>query len=308
MNKPLKLTVLAAALAAGCSTVSPVANQRLEEARASYQRAAADPLVQLHAQPELQRAANALAEAGRAAKDGSSELVEQNAYIADRSARTALSTAQGRQAQLDLVAAHEERSRRLLQAERARAEQAEAERARAEQARLEAEARASLLGEEKAKHAEFAAAISGLESTDVRARQTERGWVLTVNNDLLFESGTALHNGADRTLDRLAQFLRKHPERSIAIEGFTDSMGSAAAAERLSERRAEAVKFALVQRGVESHRIDARGMGQNFPVASNDSEAGRQQNRRIEVVIRSAGAPGDKADAGATTPEAPKKQ
>ena len=81
------------------------------------------------------------------------------------------------------------------------------------------------------------------------------------------------------------------------------------AAERLSARRAEAVKFALVQRGVEPQRIDARGMGPNFPVASNDSEAGRQQNRRVEVVIiRSAGAAGDKAGAGATAPEAPKKQ
>lgn len=284
MNKPLKLTVLAAALAAGCSTVSPVANQRLEEARAIYQRAAADPLVQRHAQPELQRAANALAEAGRAAKDGSSELVEQNAYIADRSARTALSTAQGRQAQLDLVAAHEERSRRLLQEERARAEQAEAQRARAEQARLEAEARASLLGEEKAKHAEFAAAISGLESTGVRARQTERGWVLTANDDLLFESGTTLRAGSERTLDSVAQFLRKYPDRSIAIEGFTDRPEDAN--ERLSERRAQAVKFALVQRGVEPYRIDARGMGAKFPIASNESEAGRQQNRRVEVVIQ----------------------
>jgi outer membrane protein OmpA-like peptidoglycan-associated protein len=277
MNKPLKLTVLAAALAAGCSTVSPVANQRLEEARASYQRAAADPLVQRHAQPELQRAANALAEAGRAAKDGSSELVAHNAYIADRSARTALSTAQGRQAQLDLVAAHEERSRRLLQAERARAEQAE-------KARLEAEARASLLGEEKAKHAEFAAAVRGLESTGVRARQTERGWVLTANDDLLFESGTTLRAGSERTLDSVAQFLRKYPDRSIAIEGFTDRPEDAN--ERLSERRAQAVKFALVQRGVEPYRIDARGMGAKFPVASNESEAGRQQNRRVEVVIQ----------------------
>jgi outer membrane protein OmpA-like peptidoglycan-associated protein len=308
MNKPLKLTVLAAALAAGCSSVSPVANQRLEEARASYQRAAADPLVQRHAQPELQRAANALAEAGRAAKDGSSELVEQNAYIADRSARTALSTAQGRQAQLDLVAAHEERSRRLLQAERARAEQAE-------KARQEAEARATQLADAKAKQdretaaaEELAAEVRRLESAGVRARQTERGWVLTANDDLLFESGTTLRAGAERTLDTLAQFLRKHPERSIAIEGFTDGTGSVQAAERLSARRAEAVKFALVQRGVEPQRIDARGMGPNFPVASNDSEAGRQQNRRIEVVIRSAGAAGDKAGAGATAPEAPKKQ
>jgi outer membrane protein OmpA-like peptidoglycan-associated protein len=275
MNGHIKLTLLATALAAGCGTVSPVANQRLEEARASYQRAAADPLVQRHAQAELQRAAHTLAEAERA---GSSELVEHNAYIAERSARTALSSAQARRAQVDLVAAHEERSRRLLQAERARAEQAE-------KARLEAEARASLLEEEKAKHAEFAAQIRGLESTGVRARQTERGWVLTANDDVLFESGTTLRPQAVRTLKGIARFVRKHPGRSIEVEGFTDSMGPQDANERLSERRAQAVKFALVQHGVEPYRIDARGMGANFPLASNESEAGRQQNRRVEVVI-----------------------
>ena len=275
MNRKLKLSLLAAALGAGCATVSPEANQRLEEARASYQRAAADPLVQRHAQAELERAARALAEARQG---GSSELVEHNAYIADRWARTALTSAQGRQAQIDLVAAHEERSRRLLQAERARAEQAE-------KARLQAEARASLIEEEKAKHAEFAAQIRGLESTGVRARQTERGWVLTANEDLLFESGTALRPEAQRTLEGIAQFLREHPDRSIEIAGFTDSLGPQDANERLSERRAQAVKFALVPRGVEPYRIEARGMGANFPLASNETEFGRQQNRRVEVVI-----------------------
>jgi outer membrane protein OmpA-like peptidoglycan-associated protein len=286
MNSAFKLTVLIAVLAgAGCAS-SPVANQRLEEARAAHRAAAADSLVQRHAQPELQQAANALADAERAAKDRSSELVEHHAYIAERSARTALRAAQARQAQIDLVAAHDERSKRLLEAERARAEQAE-------KARQEAEARAKLLAEEKAKHdregaaaAELAAGIKSLESTGARARQTERGWVLMLNDDLLFESGTTLRAGSEQTLDGLAQLLRKYPERDVAIEGFTDSTGPADAAERRSERRAEAVKFALVQRGVEAHRIGARGMGPSSPVAPNDSETGRQLNRRVEVVIR----------------------
>jgi outer membrane protein OmpA-like peptidoglycan-associated protein len=279
MSKPVEFTVLAAALAvAGCA-INPAANQRLAEARASYQIAAADPLVQRHAQPELQQAANALAEAERAAKDDSSELVEHNAYIAERSARTALTAAQGRQAQIDLIAAQEERSKRLLQAERARAEQAE-------KARQEAEAQARILAEERARLEADALEMRRLESAGMHARQTERGWVIGASDDLLFESGTTLRPEADRALDTLAEFLRKHPDRSITVEGFTDSTGPADAAERRSQRNAEAVKFALVQRGVEAYRIDARGMGPNSPIASNDTESGRQQNRRVEVVVR----------------------
>jgi hypothetical protein len=87
MNTPWKFTVLAAVLAAGCAAVSPAANERLEQARASYRSAADDPQVQRYAAPELQNAANALKEAERLAREGSySELVEHNAYLAERRA------------------------------------------------------------------------------------------------------------------------------------------------------------------------------------------------------------------------------
>lgn len=72
------------------------------------------------------------------------------------------------------------------------------------------------------------------ELADVRAKQTERGWVLTLKNELLFDSGGAtLKPGAQRALDNLAQFLRKYPDRDIAIEGFTDSTGSKDTNQRL---------------------------------------------------------------------------
>ena len=295
MSTPWKLTVLAAALAAGCAAVSPAANERLEQARASYRSAAADPQVQRHAAPELQNAANALKEAERLAKEGGySELVEHNAYVAERRARTALRTAQARQAEADLLAAREERRR--AQAE-ARERDAAAARAQAQQAEIErqqAEARVKLVEEESARQqlqkaaaAQFAADVNRLEAqaAGVRARQTERGWVLTVGDALLFERGTMLQPGAEQTLDELAQFLKKYRDRNVSIEGFTDASGQKEANERLSERRAEAVKFALVQRGVEPHRIDARGYGASSPVSSNDSESGRQLNRRLEIVI-----------------------
>jgi len=77
------------------------------------------------------------------------------------------------------------------------------------------------------------------------------------------------------------------PERTVQIEGYTDSTGSDALNQSLSERRAEAVRVALIDRGIDMRRIAARGFGKSNPVANNDTAAGRQQNRRVEVVISS---------------------
>jgi outer membrane protein OmpA-like peptidoglycan-associated protein len=110
--------------------------------------------------------------------------------------------------------------------------------------------------------------------------------VLTLGGDVLFDVGEAnLKPGAKRAIDNLAQFMQQHPQRNVAIEGFTDSTGSEQYNEILSERRAQAVKDALVARGIAPNRISARGYGEAFPVATNDTPAGRQLNRRVEVAI-----------------------
>jgi outer membrane protein OmpA-like peptidoglycan-associated protein len=287
------LSLLALVFASSCA-VSPQANRQLEEARAAYRLAAADPQVELRAQPELQSAANALSEAERLAQEGgASELIEHNAYLAERRARIAQRAAEARKAEADIAAVAEERRRSRLESEAAMARQ---QARQAEMARYEAEARAKALEQERLRKeqqqstaaAELAAEVKRLEVelADVRAKQTERGWVLTLKNELLFDSAAAtLKPGAHRALDNLAQFLRKYPDRDIAIEGFTDSTGSKEVNQRLSERRAAAVKDALVLRGIEARRIDARGYGPAFPIASNESESGRQLNRRVEIVI-----------------------
>jgi outer membrane protein OmpA-like peptidoglycan-associated protein len=281
MKTPLKLSLMAAVLAAGgCATLGPEAERQLEEARASYRFASDDPHVQRYAAAELASASTALREAERlAAEGGSPELVEHNAYLAERRSRTALGSAQIRQAEADIALAREERRRTQLEAREREA----------------AAARAQLLARERVEKekvsvaaSELAAEVKRLETelADVRAKQTDRGWILTLKNELLFDSGGAtLKSGAQRALDNLAQFLRKHPERDIAIEGFTDSIGSPDSNQRLSERRAQAVKDALTGRGIESRRIDARGYGPSFPVASNATETGRQLNRRVEIVV-----------------------
>ena len=79
--------------------------------------------------------------------------------------------------------------------------------------------------------------------------------------------------------------MREHPDRTLAVEGFTDSVGSSLVNEELSRRRAEAVRAALMDAGIDGSRILARGYGDIYPVATNDSPEGRQRNRRVEIVI-----------------------
>jgi outer membrane protein OmpA-like peptidoglycan-associated protein len=123
------------------------------------------------------------------------------------------------------------------------------------------------------------------EIDELKAKPTDRGLVLTLG-DVLFDTGkAALNSGAARKLDQLAQFLTEHPDRRVEIDGFTDSVGADAFNQSLSERRADAVRFALQSRGIAAARISSQGFGKEFPVASNAESSGRQLNRRVEVVI-----------------------
>ncbi|HYJ41949.1 MAG TPA: OmpA family protein [Steroidobacteraceae bacterium] len=122
----------------------------------------------------------------------------------------------------------------------------------------------------------------------LQARPTDRGLVLTLGDTLFATGKSEIKSGATVNLDRLTAFMNEYPQRTAAIEGYTDSMGSEDMNQSLSQRRADAVKGYLVGRGVNSARLSSSGRGENSPVADNESAAGRQQNRRVEVVISPA--------------------
>ncbi len=108
--------------------------------------------------------------------------------------------------------------------------------------------------------------------------------------DVLFATGRAtLMPGGLQTVDRLANFLQKYPDRNVLIEGHTDSVGRAEYNMGLSQRRADAVRKALMDRGIGAERITTKGYGESYPVASNKTAAGRQENRRVEVVVLNPG-------------------
>jgi outer membrane protein OmpA-like peptidoglycan-associated protein len=239
---------------------------------------------------ELRNAQTALTQAEGALKAGEDKAaVDHFAYLARQ--RAAGEIARAEQA-VTLVGHNRARILMAARSSEAAAGTASALKARdqTEQARAQAEARMEA-DKQLAAAAEAARARAAKlqqELTDLQAKQTARGMVLTLG-DVLFDTGRAeLKAGAFSTADRLATFLRQNPERTVAIEGHTDSVGSDSFNQSLSERRAQAVRVALTSRGIDSGRVTAAGMGEAKPVANNATAEGRQRNRRMEVVISNA--------------------
>jgi len=150
----------------------------------------------------------------------------------------------------------------------------------------------ALDAQSQANSANLAAADSQLQAEQLQqriaalqARPTARGLVVTLGNVLFSTGGSALNEGGSDSLNRLVVFLDQYPERTASIEGYTDSTGNAENNQALSRRRADAVMSYLIGQGVRSDRLTASGRGDSSPVASNDSASGRQQNRRVEVII-----------------------
>jgi outer membrane protein OmpA-like peptidoglycan-associated protein len=176
-----------------------------------------------------------------------------------------------------------EAARRAQEAEQARI-QAEARAREAERARREAAAKAEAAERAKAEIDELLIQLS-----DLKAMQTERGIVLTIGDVLFAFDKATLSPEAFRNVDKLVDFLQKHTNRSVLIEGHTDSVGTDEYNLNLSEKRADAVKNALVAKGVGEERITPKGYGKKYPVASNNTPEGRQLNRRVEVVVLNEG-------------------
>ncbi|MDH4396506.1 MAG: OmpA family protein [Limnobacter sp.] len=119
----------------------------------------------------------------------------------------------------------------------------------------------------------------------LKAKPGPKGMVVTLG-DVLFKSGQAtLQDGLDGNLSKLYDFMVNNPQAKLLIVGHTDSQGMAQSNYALSEMRANAVMAYLQNRGIASDRMTANGMGESSPISSNESSAGRQQNRRVEVII-----------------------
>ena len=141
-------------------------------------------------------------------------------------------------------------------------------------------------------------------------RETSRGIVISLS-DILFDVNRAtLKPGAESNVRRIAAILQQYPDRKIAVEGHTDATGSDAYNQTLSEQRAASVRAALIAGGVPEDQISSVGFGKTQPVATNDTPAGRQQNRRVEIIVLGAGTLADVVPppAGGTPPPPPPRR
>jgi outer membrane protein OmpA-like peptidoglycan-associated protein len=266
--------------------------QRENDAR---DRARAEGERRLQAEQQRQEAdqQRQQAEQQRLLADQQRQLAEQQRLLADQ---------QRQQAEQDKVAADAARAaaeaaaeRDRLDAERQRADadrvRAEAERARldAESARAAAEAQAqqarSVAEQSEREKAQLRDQLRAQLDTILETRETARGLVVNVS-DVLFDFDSAnLKPGAREKVARIAGILQSHPDLKIQVEGHTDSVGSDDYNLRLSDRRAESVRSGLVQQGIARDAVGTTGFGESKPVATNGTAAGRQQNRRVEIVV-----------------------
>lgn len=287
-----RLATLSLVTALAACSQPPERIETLEQARTAVQAIEQEPLARDVAQTRYEAARSALSRAEQAYDENEdTEIIEHEAYTALRNAQIVQAQVDERRSRDELENSEAERNRVLLEArerEAARASELAAERGQALAAReqeLELTARQAEQAEQRAQQLAEQAQSLEQQLTELEAEQTERGWVLTLS-DVLFDFDRAeLNPGAATTIDRLARFLEENPDRKIAIEGHTDSSGSAAYNRELSRQRAEAVRQALVERGIASNRIEVRALGEEFPVATNDTDAGRQLNRRVEIVL-----------------------
>jgi outer membrane protein OmpA-like peptidoglycan-associated protein len=266
---------------AGCATVTPT---ELIDARYAYQQASNGPAQQL-TPAELHKAQEALNLAEESfKKDPKSYKTKDLAYVALRKAElaAALGVMAADKASKDKANADFLKKQTEI-VKQGKEDLIESEK-QGKQALMDSElqSKQALLDSEK-RTSDALAALAAIAAV----KEEERGVVVTLSGGVLFKSAqSTLLPSAQVKLDQVATALLEiTPTRDLIVEGHTDSCGSESYNQGLSQRRADAVRDYLVQKGYPADRIQTRGMGEGSPIASNTSPEGRANNRRVEIVV-----------------------
>ncbi len=267
------------------------ATETAEEARVMAVKQKAEEEAQAAAAArEAKARADAAAEAQRRADAEAARAQAEQARLQAEQARAEAQKAQAEAERMkqEALAAAQEASRQKEEAEKAKAEavaqqqalaaetvQARADAAKSENLRLQAEHEKQDLRERL---------LQQLNSI-LATRDSARGLVANMS-DVLFRSGSfELAPGARERLAKVSGIILAYPSLHVSVEGHTDSIGSDDYNQNLSEQRAQAVRDYFVQQGISSSTIEFHGFGKTSPIASNDTPDGRQQNRRVELVL-----------------------
>ena len=265
----------------GCSSTA-VNNELVSSAEQHFNQTAGPNSVREYAPLKYEQAKESLQKLKSAAEsDADESRLEHLAYMSRKHSEIALQQAKLKKAEKSIQQAEVNRKDLLLAL---KSEDLEQTKQRADQLASEKQQAQSQLEQMKAKNNQMAQLLN-----ELKAKETERGLVLTLDS-ILFELNKAtLKSGSERSVDKLAEFLKSYPDRNLLVEGFTDSTGKESYNQQLSRDRAEAIQSELIAKGVSPERIEIKGYGEQFPVATNETRAGRQMNRRVEVIVANKG-------------------
>ncbi|WP_426176374.1 OmpA family protein [Massilia sp. TWR1-2-2] len=301
--KFFKATILASAVMLAACSSTPTTTNMLDQARNEFVAANSNPAVSSYAPLEFKQASDALDAANAAAaRRESLAQIDQLAYLAKQRIATAQQVASQKAAEADIANSGRQRDQLRLEARTAEADRAkmDAERAKMEanRAKIDAQSaqaqandatRAAQSAEAQTREAQARAAQLEAQMADLQAKKTERGMIITIGDVLFATNQATLTADGVNNVRKLADVLNQNPNRTVLVEGFTDSTGSSAHNQELSERRAASVASALTGMGIGRERVAMRGYGEAYPVAGNVSAGDRQLNRRVEIVLSNEG-------------------
>ena len=284
-NFYLSPILLAIAVLVGACSSAPRTTTLLDQTRSDYRMAQSNANVASYAPQEMKQASEAMEQADAAAsRPDSEEKIDKLAYLAKQKIALTQEAAKQRAAEAAVAIAGKQRDQIRLDQ---RANEANQAKTSAEQSKLAAQLAQgeTIEAQRKTQEAQTRAAQLEAQLVDLAAKKTERGMVITLGDVLFATDQARLSAEGMRTAQKLTNVLQQNPERTVLIEGFTDSTGTTAHNQELSERRAGAVRNALQEQGVARERIAVRGYGEAYPVAANDTAQNRQLNRRVEIVL-----------------------
>ena len=263
-------------------TVKKIDQERLDNER----QAAADAQAQTQAQADAatrqkEQAQSDQARAERARSEAESDTARAQIAKAQAESDTATAQANAAQAQSDADRAKTD----MANSQAASANALSAAQADAERSRLAAQQAQASAQQADADKAAMRVRLSEQLNKILQTRDSARGLIVSMS-DVLFDTGKySLKPGAREKLAKVAGILLAYPGLNIEVGGYTDNVGGDQMNQKLSENRAASVRDYLVQQGVTTNSVTARGFGNTLAVASNDSAAGRQQNRRVELLV-----------------------